>query len=91
LLGYHTSKVHQDFRIGFLLFLVSEVMFFFSIFWAFFHFSIGSSLEFGYYWPPQGIDRISYLNLPLLNTALLVMSGLFVTSSHAGLRKGDFH
>jgi len=46
--GYHTAKVNLDYKLGFVLFLVSEIMFFFSIFWAFFHISLASSLEFGY-------------------------------------------
>jgi cytochrome c oxidase subunit 3 len=86
--GYHTSKVNTDYKMAFILFLVSEIMFFFSIFWAFFHFSLIGSLDIGYTWPPVGIDPIPFLNLPLLNTALLVTSGLFVTWSHNGLKSG---
>jgi cytochrome c oxidase subunit 3 len=88
--GYHNIKVNKDYRVGFLLFLASEVMFFFSIFWAFFHFSIGSGLDLGYMWPPIGIDTISYLNLPLFNTSLLMTSGFFVTWSHNGLKGGNY-
>jgi len=35
-LGYHTKKVVWGLRFGMVLFIVSEVMFFFSFFWAFF-------------------------------------------------------
>src|SRR4051812_21435097 len=35
--GMHTVPVQQGLRFGFVLFIVSEVMFFFSFFWAFFH------------------------------------------------------
>jgi len=34
--GYHTVEVQRGLSLGFGLFLVSEVMFFFSFFWAFF-------------------------------------------------------
>jgi len=34
--GYHTPEVATGLRLGFVLFIVSEVMFFFSFFWAFF-------------------------------------------------------
>jgi len=30
--GYHTTKVNLDYKLGFVLFLLSEIMFFFSIF-----------------------------------------------------------
>jgi hypothetical protein len=35
--GHHTRKVVQGLKYGMLLFIVPEVMFFFSFFWAFFH------------------------------------------------------
>src|SRR5690348_4548781 len=35
--GYHTTRVQRGILIGFLLFLLSEVMLFVSFFWAFFH------------------------------------------------------
>lgn len=45
--GYHTKKVQKGLRLGMVLFIVSEVMFFFSFFWAFFHSSIAPSVEIG--------------------------------------------
>jgi len=89
--GYHNIKVNNDYRIGFILFLGSEIMFFFSVFWAFFHFSVGSNLDLGYMWPPIGINTVSYLNLPFFNTFLLITSGMFVTWSHNGIKRGLFN
>lgn len=45
--GSHTKKVQSGLRMGMLLFIISEVMFFFSFFWAFFHSSIAPSVEIG--------------------------------------------
>ncbi len=45
--GCHTKKVQRGLRMGMALFIVSEVMFFFSFFWAFFHASIAPSVEIG--------------------------------------------
>ena len=45
--GCHTKKVQKGLRMGMVLFIVSEVMFFFSFFWAFFHSSIAPSVEIG--------------------------------------------
>jgi cytochrome c oxidase subunit 3 len=36
--GDHTKRVQRSLRIGFALFIFSEVMFFFGFFWAFFSF-----------------------------------------------------
>lgn len=49
--GYHTKKVQQGISISFLVFLVTEVMLFFSFFWAFFHSSLAPAIELGCVWP----------------------------------------
>lgn len=54
-MGYHTEIVQSCLRLGFVLFLVSEVMFFFGFFWALFHYSLTPSIFIGGVWPPQGI------------------------------------
>lgn len=48
--GYHTTPVQQGILIGFLLFLLSEVMLFVSFFWAFFHSSLSPNVELAL-WP----------------------------------------
>ena len=48
--GQHTETVQTGLRMGMLLFIVSEIMFFFAFFWAFFHSSFNPSVtleEFG--------------------------------------------
>ena len=40
----HSNKVQQAFRYGILLFIASEVMFFFAFFWAFFSSSLSPSI-----------------------------------------------
>jgi len=54
-MGYHTIPVQQNLRFGFILFIVSEVMFFFSFFWAYFHCSLSPSIWIGSIWPAEGI------------------------------------
>ena len=47
LLGQHSKIVQKSLRIGVILFIVSEIMFFSSFFWAFFHSSLAPTIEIG--------------------------------------------
>ena len=87
--GYHTVEVQRGLSLGFGLFLVSEVMFFFSFFWAFFYLALNPSLEIGGVWPPTGIIPMSATGIPLLNTVLLVWSGFTLTYAHNRLIAQD--
>jgi cytochrome c oxidase subunit 3 len=57
--GHHTIAVQKGLMMGFILFVVSEVMFFLSIFWAFFHSSLAPTVELGASWPPAGIEPLN--------------------------------
>lgn len=87
--GSHTKQVQKGLTIGILLFIVSEVFAFLSVFWAFFHSSLSPAIEIGGVWPPQGISALDPFGVPLLNTMLLVSSGAFVTYGHHALIKGN--
>lgn len=80
--GNHTEIVQKGIVLGFILFLITEIMLFFSFFWSYFHSSLSPAISLGLIWPPIGIEAVNYTSLPLLGSLLLLSSGFFVTLSH---------
>ncbi len=87
--GHHTPVVQVGLRFGMALFIASEVMFFAAFFWAFFNASIFPTEQIGFSWPPPGIETFNPLDVPLLNTLILLTSGFTVTWAHHDIRAGN--
>ena len=77
--GKHTTKVESGIRIGIVLFICSEVFFFLAFFWAFFHSALSPNVELGRVWPPVGVVAVNPLDVPLLNTTVLLARGVSIT------------
>jgi len=87
--GNHTMIVQRGLKIGFILFICSEVVFFGGFFWAFFHSSLSPSILLGAVWPPVNITGLNAFGVPMLNTAILLLSGFSITWVHFSLIYGN--
>jgi len=89
--GNHTIIVQKGLKLGFILFVGSEVVFFGGFFWAFFHSSLSPSIVLGMIWPPINIVVLNPWAIPLLNTSILLLSGLSITWVHFAIIAGNYN
>jgi len=87
--GNHHSKVITGLKLGILLFIASEVLFFISFFWSYFHRRISPNIEIGQNWPPNSVKSFNPINVPILNTIILLASGVSVTWRHHQTLKNE--
>lgn len=89
LLGELGKRLSSSLRFGMVLFVLSEVIFFSSVFWGFFQYQGVLSNPLGGTWPPLGISVISPFGVPLLNRFILLRSGVTLTICHHSLLLGE--
>ena len=88
--GDHTPVVRIGLRYGFIMFIMSEVMFFAAWFWAFFKNAIYPMSEYeGTSYVAPEFHAVDAFHLPLMNTLLLLISGCLVTWAHHALVHGN--
>nr|UOP70473.1 cytochrome c oxidase subunit III [Hoplopleura pacifica] len=86
--GCHCSKVMVGLQLGMVLFILSEVMFFFSLFFGWFFIMLSPDPSIGCSTPPIGVQPLSFMSVPLLNTMILLSSGVSITWAHHSILEG---
>lgn len=87
--GKDSYSLEKGLKFAIILFISSEVFFFFSFFWSYFHFFLSPTIETRIVWPPTGIESFDPLRVPLINTLILMRSGISITISHHYLIRGQ--
>uniref|UniRef100_A0A0C4ZJY7 Cytochrome c oxidase subunit 3 n=1 Tax=Phagocata gracilis TaxID=1354672 RepID=A0A0C4ZJY7_9PLAT len=87
--GIYCNETIFRCRLAIIFFIISEILLFFSFFWAWFHFLFTPSELFGNRWPPHLIQQfvINPFGIPLLNTVVLILSGFSLSFANQSLLK----
>lgn len=80
--NYYNEGDTYLFSFGYLLFLFYELLIFISLFFIYFYNSLSPSIEYSIQWLPLGIKNIDTLGIPLINTIILLNSGMILTGSY---------
>lgn len=81
-LGFHTKYIMTITVYSIILFIISEIFFFIRFFWSFFHSMFSPDIAIGSNWPYLGIISVNYIDLPLMNSLLLIRRGCSITWRH---------
>lgn len=88
--GFHTFSIIKLIKFRIILFIISEIFFFISLFWAYFHSIRSPRVEIGLIWPPKNIFIFNPFEIPFLNSIILISSGISLTWSHHRILNKNF-
>ena len=86
--GRMTLRVQKTITNGFKIFLISELMIFFSLIWTFLHLSLVPNIWLWMNFPPYGIVSIFPFGIPLANVLILLSSSLPLQAVLLWMKRG---
>lgn len=81
-MGSYNFCLEEGLKFSFILFIGSEIFFFLSFFWSYFSCFLSPSIDGSFSWPPVRLEIFDYDKLPLVNTLILLLSGVRITIAH---------
>lgn len=89
--GRYNRKVRKTLVAGFILFLVSEILFFAGFFWTYFDRFFHLSAFLGSRSVPFGLEMSIWYKKPLIATLVLITSGYLGNAAHYWMKMKDWH
>ncbi|YP_003795547.1 cytochrome c oxidase subunit III (mitochondrion) [Panonychus citri] len=82
LMGFFTWKKKKIISNGFIMFIISEMMVFISLFWSYIHNAFSPNIFMGNFWPPKGIIPSNPTSMIIFGTSILLSSSFIIMISH---------
>lgn len=89
-IGFFIKKKINILINGFLLFIVSELIVFISLFWSYIHNAYSPNMFMGNFWPPKGITPANPTRIIIFGTSILLSSSLVIIISHNSFSLKNF-
>nr|YP_009051494.1 cytochrome c oxidase subunit III [Tetranychus ludeni]AIH15655.1 cytochrome c oxidase subunit III [Tetranychus ludeni] len=89
-MGNYMKKKINILTNGFLLFIISELMVFVSLFWSYIHNAYSPNMFMGNFWPPKGIIPANPTSMIIFGTSILLSSSLIIMVSHNSFLNKNF-
>lgn len=89
-IGSYIKKKINILTNGFLLFIVSELIIFISLFWSYIHNAYSPNIFMGNFWPPKGITPANPTRIIIFGTSILLSSSLIIIVSHNNFSNKNF-